>query len=191
MNVDSLTENEKKRHLDTVLLTYNLASIVHLPTRIQGSSSTAIDNIFLDTNTFLNYTISPLYNGLADHEAQLLIVKDLNLQPHSQCTHTIRILNTYSVEEFKTKLSYESWESVFSQNENTNVDILFNSFLNNYLRSFCASFLPRKISKRSNNNSWITPGIRTSCKRKRFLYLLTKNSDDTILKNYYKQYCKI
>ena len=59
-----------------------------------------------------------------------------------------------------------------------------------YLRLFYGSFTPCKISERSNNNSWITPGIRTSCKRKRFLFLLTKNSDDINLKNYYKQYCK-
>ena len=37
-----------------MLLTYNLASIVHFRTRPQGSSSTAVDNIFVDTNQFLN-----------------------------------------------------------------------------------------------------------------------------------------
>ena len=190
INVDYLTENEKKRQLDAMLLTYGLAPIVHFPTRTQGSSCTAIDNIFLDTNTFFNYTISPLYNGLADHDAQLLIINDLNLHPHNQGTINIRSLDTYSIEEFKTRLSYESWENVFNHNVNTNVDTLFNSFLNDYLRLFHSSFPPRKISKRSNNNSWITPDIKTSCKRKRFLYLLTKNSDDINLKNYYKQYCK-
>ena len=82
INVDCLTEDKKKRQLDAVLLTYNLVSIVHFPTLTQGSSSTAIDIIFLDTNTFFNYTISPQYNGLADHDAQLLVINDLNLQPH-------------------------------------------------------------------------------------------------------------
>jgi hypothetical protein len=188
--VDYLTKDEKKRQLDAMLLTYNLTSVVHFPTRTQGSSSIAIDNIFLDTDRFFNYTISPLYNGLADHDAQLLIINYLNLQLHSHCTHTIRSLNTYSVEEFKTRLSYEYWESVFSHNKSTDVDTLFNSFLNDYLRLFYTSFPPRKTSERSNNNSWITPSIRTSCKRKGSLYLLTNNSDDINLKNYYKQYCK-
>ena len=62
------------RQLDAMLLTYNLASIAHFPTRSQGSSSTAIDNIFIDTNQFLNYTVFPL----ADHDAQLLKINDLN-----------------------------------------------------------------------------------------------------------------
>jgi len=34
-------------------------------------------------------------------------------------------------------------------------------------------------------------GIRTSCKHKRELYLLCKNNNDPLLKNYYKLYCKI
>ena len=70
------------------------------------------------------------------------------------------------------------------------MEILFNSFLNNYLRIFYTGFPPHKINEKSNNNSWITPCIRISCRRRRCLYLLTSDSDNVILKNYYKQYCK-
>jgi hypothetical protein len=62
-----------------VLLIYNLSATVHLPTRSQGYSSTATDNIFIDTYKFINYTASPLRNGLSDHDAQLLIINDVNL----------------------------------------------------------------------------------------------------------------
>jgi hypothetical protein len=34
-------------------------------------------------------------------------------------------------------------------------------------------------------------GIRTACKHKRELYLLCKSSNDPLLKNYCKLYCKI
>ena len=118
INIDYLTQDDRKRQLDAMLLTYNLASIVHFPTRSQGCSSTAIDNIFTDTNQFLNYTIFPPYNGLAEHDAQLLKINDLNLLVHTHHTYTIRSLNNYSIEEFKTRLSCESWESVFSHNGN-------------------------------------------------------------------------
>ena len=70
INIDCLTDNDKKRQLDAVLLTYNLSPIVHFPTRSQGYSSTAIDNIFIDIHKFTNYTASPLYNGLSDHDIQ-------------------------------------------------------------------------------------------------------------------------
>jgi len=66
---------------------------------------------------------------------------------------------------------------------------LLKLFHNKYLRIFYTSFPSCKI-REVNNNSWLTSGIRISCKCKRYLYLPTKDSDDVILKNYYKQYCK-
>ena len=180
----------KKRQLDAVLLTYNLSAIVYFPTRSQGYSSTAIDNIFIDTYKFINFIVSPLYNGLSDHEVQLLKINDVNLQLHNYHIYTIRNINNYSIEEFKTRLSYESWDSIFGYNGNIDIDRSFNLFHDNYLRIFYISFPPRKIIERSNKNSWLTPCIRISCRRKRRLYLRTRDNDDIILKNYYKKYCK-
>jgi hypothetical protein len=85
INIDYLTDNDKKRQLDTVLLTCNLSAIVHFPTRSQGYSSTAVDSIFIDTYKFINYTVSPLHNGLSDHDAQLLIINHVNLQLQNHC----------------------------------------------------------------------------------------------------------
>jgi len=130
INIDYLTDNDKKRQLDVVLLTYNLSAIVHFPTRSQGYSSTAIDNIFIDTYKFINYTASPLHNGLSDHDVQLLVINDVNLKLQNHCIYTIRNINNYSTQEFKTRLSYESWDSIFGYNGNIDVDKLFNSFLN-------------------------------------------------------------
>ena len=48
INIDYLTENDRKRQLDLVLQTYNLTAIVNFPTRSQGNSSTMIGNIFID-----------------------------------------------------------------------------------------------------------------------------------------------
>jgi hypothetical protein len=67
---------------------------------------------------------------------------------------------------------------------------MFNQFLNIYLKIFNSSF-PLKSSKNRNyNNNWITSGIKTSCKRKRELFLLTRNSNDSAMKQHYKEYCK-
>jgi hypothetical protein len=52
-------------------------------------------------------------------------------------------------------------------------------------------FPPRKLITKTNDNAWITTGIGTSCKHKKELYLLCKNSKNPLLKNYYKLYCKI
>jgi hypothetical protein len=130
-----------------------------------------IDNIFIDKLKFSNNAVFPLFNGLSDHDAQLLITKDINLQPQGHYVYTTRNINNYSINEFKIDLSYETWDCVFGLNNNPDVNTLFNSFLNNYLRIFYNHFYQRKITRRHNHTPWITPGIRTSCKHKRFLYL--------------------
>jgi hypothetical protein len=84
-----------------------------------------------------NYTVSNIYNGLTDHDAQLLIVKYVNLQLFEHHIYTIGNIHKYSVEDFKSRLSYKSWNSTIGNN---GVDYSFNTFLNNYLKIFYTSF---------------------------------------------------
>ena len=60
--------------------------------------------------------------------------------------------------------SFETWDNVF---ENKDMNSMYNSFLNTYLRIFYSSFPPKKMVTQTNGNAWITMGIRTSCKHKR------------------------
>jgi len=53
------------------------------------------------------------------------------------------------------------------------------------------SFPLQKIIERHINKYWITAGIKISCNHRREFYLLSGDSNDTNLKNYYKQYCRI
>jgi hypothetical protein len=55
------------------------------------------------------------------------------------------------MEEFKIRLGHESWDSIFSNNDNMDVDSLFNIFLNNYLRIVHTSFPLIKIIERSKS----------------------------------------
>jgi len=153
INIDYLTENDIKRYLDSVLQTYNLTAIVTFPTRSQGSSNTTIDNIFIDNSKISNYNVSPFFNGLSDHDAQLLIIKDINLKSQGHYVYITRNINNYSLNEFEISLSYETWDCIFSLNNNPDVDTLFNSFLNYYLRIFHNHFPQRKFIERNNHNS--------------------------------------
>ena len=84
INIDYLTDNDKKRQLDAVLLTYSLSATVYFPTRSQGYSNTAIDNIFIDTYKFINFTVSPLHKRLSYHDAQVLKIINVNLMLQKQ-----------------------------------------------------------------------------------------------------------
>jgi len=86
-----------------------------------------------------------------------------------------------------TLLSYENWEDVFLEKD---INILFNNFLNTYLRIFYASFPNVKTKHTHNPKPWITSGIRTSCTNKRKLYLTYTQSNNLTLKEHYKAYCQ-
>jgi hypothetical protein len=57
INVNYLSDNNKKKKMDLLLASYNLLSAVKFPTRLQNGSATAIDNIFIDASLQGNYEI--------------------------------------------------------------------------------------------------------------------------------------
>jgi meiotically up-regulated gene 157 (Mug157) protein len=74
INVDYLTDSTHKQLLYLLLASYGLCSTVQFPTRIQKNSSSAIDNIFINTFKFNNFFLFPTINGLSDHDAQTIII---------------------------------------------------------------------------------------------------------------------
>jgi len=67
----------------------------------------------------------------------------------------------------------------------------FNKFLNIYLRIFHSCFIKKRTNVNTISKPWITKGIKTSCNRKRELYLKVRDNNDMEHKLYYKHYCKI
>jgi len=74
ININYLIDSTHKQLLDSLLASYGLCSTVQFPTRIQNNSHTAIDNIFINTLKFSDFTLSPIINGLSDHNAQRIII---------------------------------------------------------------------------------------------------------------------
>ena len=188
INIDYLIDSEKKNRLNALLQTYNLTSIIKFPTRIYKSSATAIDNFFIDTQKMETYSISPLANGLSDHDAQLLMLHSCNIRPPSNKFTLIRQINDYTMNDFLNKLSYETWDTVFSTDD---VNIMFNSFLDTYLKLYYASFPLKRIHTNKKYKNWITSAILTSCRHKRELFVACRSNMNPHLLNYYKNYCKI
>ena len=50
---------------------------VNFATRIQYNSSTVTDNIFVDNNRINFSSVSPIINGLSDHDAQILTITNI------------------------------------------------------------------------------------------------------------------
>jgi hypothetical protein len=165
INVNYMENFLKKVKLEDILCSYNFISIITFPTRTGPNMSTII--IFIDELQFTDYEIFSVSNGLSGHEAQLLVV---HLQTPIIKKNDIYYTNDYNTADFRKKLSYENWESVFN---NSDINTCFNQFLDIFLRYFYASF-PLSRRKKYKPNSWITAGIIISCRKKRVLYAEVK-----------------
>jgi len=113
---------------------YNLKITVNFPVTIVNGSSTATDNIFYLSR---NFTIRPHIDGLSDHNAQLLILENV-IAPIQQFTSCyVRNTNSFTIYEFQSKLSIESWEDIF---EGSDTNVIFNNFLNFTLKNLLCLF---------------------------------------------------
>ena len=119
-NINYLDNTNNELQLDSLLASCDLYSTVDFPKRINNCSSTTIDNIFIDKYKNTNFSIKTLPNGLSDHDAQILILHNTKIQNSRAQHHTKRLINEFTISEFKLNLNYELWE----ETEN-DVDELF------------------------------------------------------------------
>jgi hypothetical protein len=170
------------------LATYGLYSTVQFPTRIHNNFVSTIDSIFINIVKYNNFIVYPLVNGMSDHDAQIIVIHDIIIPNDNNYFYYTRKFNKSLILDFNFKLTYESWDNVFSYD---NGNLSFNNFLNTYLRIFYSSFPIKKIHYTSHTKAWLTQGIKISCINKIKLFLNSRNSNDCEIKNYYKKYCKV
>jgi hypothetical protein len=99
-----------------------------------------------------------------------------------------RVINEISLLDFQINLSYELWDDIFTDND---VDIIFNNFLNTYLRIVNSCFEIIKSQCTYIHKSWLTPEIKKTCNTKTEFYKKIKSSNDPRLKERYEIYCKV
>jgi len=133
-------------------------------------------------------TVHPLINGLSGNDVQIITLSNVFISVPRHVFFFTRKIDSNSISKFTFLLSYENWEDVFLEK---NVYIIFNNFLNTYLRIFYASFPKIKLQNTYKPKQWLTTGIRTLCANKRKLYLTYRNSNDANHKEYYNKYCQI
>jgi hypothetical protein len=81
-------------------------SIVNFPTRIQGNSAIAIDNIFIDIMKKDDHSICPIINGLSDHDAQSITLNKININLYAKQFKIIRKINKQTIDDILIKFSY-------------------------------------------------------------------------------------
>jgi hypothetical protein len=143
----------------------------------------------IDISRINSCHVSSISNALSDHDAQYLVLNDVFTKSRgatSLLRH--RFFSTGAIHNFLTDLSYETWDEIYLYD---NINQIFNSVLNTFLRLFESCFPVQYVNLKSVCNSWMTNGIRMSCKRKQYLYSLLKLSSCPATKEYYSRYCSI
>jgi hypothetical protein len=187
-DINYLNEDDHKQKINSLLKTYNLSHTVNFPTRVQNSSSTAIDNIFINTARLSSSYTSPTVNGLSDHDTQFLTISDIasevKLVPMKW---RFRKINNLTIAQFQCLLANETWKPVFKYWDTNHK---FNSFLDMFLKNFEASFPLQNKSLGKTRNDWITEEIKISCRHKRSLYIHSR-SNNPHMRAHYNESCKI
>lgn len=141
INLNYLTDSERKSQLEALLQIYNVTSTVNFPTSVQNNLTTAIDNMFTDITNTGSCSVCPIINGFSDHDGQSIMFITITLKPHIKQFIAIRKRNQYTIHDFLTKLSYETSDITFPSDD---VNTMFNSYLNTYFRIFYSSFPLKK-----------------------------------------------
>ena len=134
INVDYLSDSDRKLQLSQLLGTYNMIHTVNFPTRFQSSCRSAIDNIFINDSQFHSCSILPIYNGLSDHDAQCLILKTSFAKKKIMSgKFKTRLITTDTINYFQELLLKETWEEIYREHD---INETYNAFLKTYLTIF-------------------------------------------------------
>jgi hypothetical protein len=143
-NINYFNDNSRRLLLDSLLASFSLFNTVKFPSRIFNNSCTLIDSIYINTYRH-DFSVNPLINGVFDYDAQIITLSNIFISIPRHVFFYTKKTDNNSVTKFTFLLSFENWEDVFLEE---NVSIIFNNFLNTYLRIFCASF---PITKSQNS----------------------------------------
>jgi hypothetical protein len=164
LNINFLLESLAKQKLQTIMKTSNPKQVVNFPTRIFNNKGTLIDSIFLDNMKYNSISVYPLENGLSDHDAQILVVENVELPPqkpaHKNKTWTVDV---QIVAKFQMLLKEETWDTVYNAD---NVNRMFNNFHCILQRYFENSFPVSYKSYRTEHNNWITNVLKHHVRKK-------------------------
>jgi hypothetical protein len=194
LNIDFLGRSANPQ-FQTMLNSYGLQAVVDVPTRVGSASKTAIDQIILN-NCLWDFNFKVITTGFSDHHAQIL-----QIQLENQCkskkrqviskveSRLARSCSDENAQYLKHLLEGETWDQVYSQ---TSVNEAYNEFITTFQYYYNIA-MPKKWTKTlQHENKWVTPGIRVSSRRLRFLNrVINEGNISEESKEYYIRYKKI
>ena len=185
LNIDLLSHSSDH---DTLLYTtHSNCCYPHInkPTRIDGQSSTLIDNIF--SNIFdKDITSGLIFSDISDHLPIFTICKnDISIEKSAKLT-MYRKETPNNIESFKSDLATEEWLDVFNE---LNANIAYDNF-NKKLQIYYEKKFPLVSANKKSKRKmpWITKAILRSIRTRNKLYKAYLKNSTIHNKNKYKTY---
>lgn len=184
-----MDSSNKTKKFTELFKRYNFIQNVKEPTRITRTSSTCLDVVCTNFN-IEHVTINVRELGLSDHKG-IEITVPYTKTNHSQsfCTRK-RIFNHKNIALFKLHLQCIDWRKLVTANNNINQN--YRAF-HEQLVILLDQCIPKKMMglRKNNKKSWLSTGLKISCRNKRLLKLLILQKDSSVLNKYYKGYEKV
>ncbi|XP_047992420.1 uncharacterized protein LOC125231109 [Leguminivora glycinivorella] len=186
-NINLHLRDSRSTALLTLLKCYNFRPLVITSTFLRNNSESCIDNVFTNLTESSILSIDVDHNGLADGHAGLLCrietdsMYSSKLQSQPLIRRERRCFNDINNNKFRLKLLNQNW-----------YDLGINNFIKKFMYTFKSSFKKTlKASKVNRKCKWISKGLKTSSKMKRFLTIIDKEHLDSSMATYRGKYLKL
>lgn len=183
-----LASNLKARNFLNLMLGYGMHPAVNICTRVTESSSSLIDNVFLNVP---HDSSSVVLNDVSDHFGLAILVpgifKNININCDARPKPKKLLVDSNTISRFKLRI--EQLDFKFLQEE-LDLNLKFELWYGKIKDTFLECCEVSGIQKRrvSPNKPWITKSLLQSINRRRFLYKLSTRSNDPHDKVIYRVY---
>lgn len=188
-NVDLLSDSRKRTEFVSLLTCYNFRHLVNDATFIRNGSSSCIDHIITNLPDFYIEKCEVDHNGLADGHGGIFgnfRLENLAGKANNNNQHIVINKRAFSSKNgmfFKQGILKHKWSSMG-----------INAFIKTFSDVFKNAYKKRERILnviKSTKMKWITNGIRTSSKMKRFLCTNSGNHLDISIQSYKNKYIRI
>ena len=173
INVLDYESNKKVKHFLSSMFQYNMIPTINRPTRVTRNTATAIDHII--TNTVISgiqHRSGIIKTDISDHFPIAFALKTCEKskpEDKAQFTHK-GFQGEEQIELFKHELSQIIWKNIIKTLDSPNS--AYENFFGILFKT-CDIYFPKvriKMKVKTNQNPWITKGIRKSFKKKEKFY---------------------
>lgn len=188
LNVDFINKTNQSKSMINLFKQHNFKQNINEPTRVTEKSTTCLDIAFTNFDTSsISFHVKEF--GLSDHKGVQVNFTNTKVSNNESYFTTKRTFNDKNLRLFRMKLQTVNWENIIKPENDINQN--YNAF-HTQLSSILNDYIPRRrIKIKSKNKTWLTHGIKISCKNKRLLKNIISQTKNSVLIDYYKKYEKM